>query len=137
MERFDWSEVASREAALARPRGREDAALLGAVRGIVDDVRTRGWAALVEQSVRIDGAAPERIAVAPFAERARTELPAEAVAAMALAAALQARGFDLRGIRPPTVPHGTSRLRLSLTVNASEGDIVALAQALEELWPAS
>lgn len=56
---------------------------------------------------------------------------------MALAAALQARGFDLRGIRPPTVPHGTSRLRLSLTLNASEGDIAALAQALEELWPAS
>ena len=56
---------------------------------------------------------------------------------IAAAAALQARGFDLRGIRPPTVPHGTSRLRLSLTLNASEGDIAALAQALEELWPAS
>ena len=56
---------------------------------------------------------------------------------MALAAALQARGLDVRGIRPPTVPHGTSRLRVSLTLNASEADIVTLVQALEEMWPAS
>ena len=86
MERFDWSDEASRDAALARPRGRENAALLDTVRSIVDDVRTRGWEALVDQSQRIDGAVPERIAVAPFAARARAELPAEAVAAMALAA---------------------------------------------------
>ncbi len=86
MERFDWSDVAVRDAALARPRGREDGALLDAVRVIVDDVRARGWDALVEQSQRIDGATPERIAVAPYATRARDELPAEAVAAMALAA---------------------------------------------------
>ncbi len=86
MERFDWSDEASRDAALARPRGREDAALLDAVRAIVDDIRARGWDALVEQSQRIDGAKPELIAVAPYATRARAELPAEAVAAMALAA---------------------------------------------------
>lgn len=86
MERFDWSDVERRGEALARPRGREDAALLDAVREIVDDVRTRGWDALVEQAERIDGAAPERIAVAPYAERARAELPAGAVAAIALAA---------------------------------------------------
>ena len=86
MQRFDWSDEESRSDALARPSGRDHAALLSAVRGIVDDVRARGKAALVEQSVRIDGAAPERIAVAPFAARARAELPADAVAAMALAA---------------------------------------------------
>ncbi|MEO7410269.1 MAG: histidinol dehydrogenase, partial [Sphingomicrobium sp.] len=86
MERFDWRDVGSRDAALARPRGREDTALLGSVRAIVDDVRARGWDALVEQATRIDGAAPQRIAVAPFATRARAELPADAVAAMALAA---------------------------------------------------
>ncbi len=36
---------------------------------------------------------------------------------MAVAAACRAAGFDVRGIRPPTVPAGTSRLRLSLTLN--------------------
>lgn len=49
---------------------------------------------------------------------------------MAVAAAMQAAGFDVRGVRPPTVPTGTSRLRLSLTLNIDEADIVTLAAAL-------
>ena len=51
---------------------------------------------------------------------------------MRVAAALQDAGFDVRGIRPPTVPPGTSRLRISLTLNATSGDIDALAAALRE-----
>lgn len=39
---------------------------------------------------------------------------------MAAAAALQARGHDIRGIRPPTVARGTSRLRISITLNTSK-----------------
>lgn len=54
--------------------------------------------------------------------------------AMALAEALQARGFDVRGIRPPTVPEGTARLRISLTLNVGEDDISALFGALAEEW---
>ena len=54
---------------------------------------------------------------------------------MRLAAALQAEGFDIRGIRPPTVPEGTSRLRVSLTLNATEAEVTALGSALEALWP--
>jgi len=53
-------------------------------------------------------------------------------AAMALAARVQAAGFDVRGIRPPTVPAGTARLRISLTLNASPADVDALAEALRE-----
>ena len=52
-------------------------------------------------------------------------------ATMRAAAALQAAGFDVRGIRPPTVPAGTSRLRISLTLNANEADVNALADALK------
>jgi 8-amino-7-oxononanoate synthase len=52
--------------------------------------------------------------------------------AMALAAALQARGFDVRGIRPPTVPAGTARLRISLTNNVDESDVRAMLTALAE-----
>ncbi|WP_192384993.1 8-amino-7-oxononanoate synthase [Mesorhizobium silamurunense] len=52
---------------------------------------------------------------------------------MAVAAALQARGFDIRGIRPPTVPEGTSRLRISLTLNVDEADISAMVEALVEV----
>lgn len=52
--------------------------------------------------------------------------------AMALASALQARGFDIRGIRPPTVPAGTARLRISLTNNVSEDDVRAMLDALAQ-----
>ena len=52
--------------------------------------------------------------------------------AMTLASALQARGFDIRGIRPPTVPAGTARLRISLTNNVSEDDVRAMLDALAE-----
>jgi 8-amino-7-oxononanoate synthase len=51
---------------------------------------------------------------------------------MALADALQAAGYDVRGIRPPTVPNGTARLRISITLNASPADIDGLAAALAE-----
>ncbi len=53
--------------------------------------------------------------------------------AMAVAAALQAEGFDVRGIRPPTVPEGTARLRLVITLNAAEDEIRALAAVLERV----
>src|ERR1700722_20622594 len=52
--------------------------------------------------------------------------------AMALASEMQARGFDIRGIRPPTVPAGTARLRVSLTNNVGEDDVRAMLDALAE-----
>ncbi|MGY3443392.1 8-amino-7-oxononanoate synthase [Bradyrhizobium sp. USDA 4473] len=55
--------------------------------------------------------------------------------AMRLASALQARGFDIRGIRPPTVPVGTARLRISLTLNVGQDDVSDMIDALvEETW---
>lgn len=59
----------------------------------------------------------------------------EDAATMQLAAAVQAEGFDVRGIRPPTVPPGTARLRVSLTLNASAEDVMRLAATLERQWP--
>lgn len=52
---------------------------------------------------------------------------------MAVAQAMQEAGFDIRGIRPPTVPSGTSRLRLSLTLNATQDDVSALAAKLSRI----
>ncbi len=55
--------------------------------------------------------------------------------AVAIAARLQKQGFDIRAIRPPTVPEGTARLRLSLHVGLTTQDIDAFAQALLSLLP--
>jgi 8-amino-7-oxononanoate synthase len=57
--------------------------------------------------------------------------------ALALAAAMRAYGYDIRAIRPPTVPEGAARLRLALTLHTSEEDIATmigrLAQELARL----
>lgn len=50
------------------------------------------------------------------------------------AEALQERGFDVRAIRPPTVPEGTARLRIAVTLNVGEADVEALIAALRDLF---
>lgn len=100
-------------------------------------------AAVVRESLRVLAEEPER-RKALWNRIARTEaalgiatgsqiLPlvlGEDARTMAVAGALQAAGFDVRGIRPPTVPPGTARLRIAITNNVSPADIDALAVAL-------
>jgi 8-amino-7-oxononanoate synthase len=50
--------------------------------------------------------------------------------AIALASALRTRGFDVRAVRPPSVPEGTARLRISVTLNVDQAAIVGLFEAL-------
>ncbi|HXO29291.1 MAG TPA: 8-amino-7-oxononanoate synthase [Thermoanaerobaculia bacterium] len=52
--------------------------------------------------------------------------------ALAAAERLAALGFDVRAIRPPTVPPGTARLRVSVHADHSEAEIDALAAALAD-----
>jgi 8-amino-7-oxononanoate synthase len=53
--------------------------------------------------------------------------------ALHLAAALWERGIWAPAIRPPTVPAGTARLRITLTAAHTLADVDALAAALHEL----
>ena len=75
----------------------------------------------------------ERCGVAPSGSQIQPFVIGDVGRTMAVAAALQARGFDIRGIRPPTVPEGTARLRISLTLNIGEADISAMVEALVEV----
>jgi 7-keto-8-aminopelargonate synthetase-like enzyme len=47
-----------------------------------------------------------------------------------MAASLLERGIFCPAIRPPTVPPGTSRLRISLTAEHAEEDVDLLVRAL-------
>ncbi len=56
--------------------------------------------------------------------------------ALKIATRMRDGGFDVRAIRPPTVPEGTARLRISITLNVEESQIAdmvgLLALAMEE-----
>ncbi len=82
--------------------------------------------------VALAGAKAEALDFKPSGSQILPVVIGDNARAMALADALQARGFDVRGIRPPTVPEGTARLRISLTLNVSEDDVAALFAALSE-----
>ncbi len=53
-------------------------------------------------------------------------------AALQLAEHLQASGFAVRAIRPPTVPQGTARLRFSLTARVTHSDVDRLANTIAQ-----
>jgi 8-amino-7-oxononanoate synthase len=57
----------------------------------------------------------------------------EATAAVRLAARLEERGLLVPAIRPPSVPEGTARLRVSVTAGHNEDDVNRLLAALREV----
>ena len=59
-----------------------------------------------------------------------------AARAMAASAALRAAGFLVAAIRPPTVPPGSSRLRVTFSAAHTPEQVAALAAAVRPLLPA-
>jgi 8-amino-7-oxononanoate synthase len=57
-------------------------------------------------------------------------LVGEAAAAVEISKRLEERGLLVPAIRPPSVPDGTSRLRISLTAGHTEADVLRLVAAL-------
>ena len=54
--------------------------------------------------------------------------------ALRLSAQLRERGLLISAIRPPTVPAGTSRLRITLSAAHSEEQVDQLLQQLADCW---
>ncbi len=60
-----------------------------------------------------------------------------AMRTMQIAAKLEQRGFLVGAIRPPTVPHGTARLRITVTLAHDEPALIDLANAVQEVIQAT
>jgi 8-amino-7-oxononanoate synthase len=54
--------------------------------------------------------------------------------AVAAADALRAHGLLVSAIRPPTVPPGTSRLRVTLSADHTPGQVDRLAEVLDAVF---
>jgi 8-amino-7-oxononanoate synthase len=74
----------------------------------------------------------EKLDLAPSGSQIVPLVLGDDAVTMKVAGAVQQRGFDVRGIRPPTVPSGTSRLRISLTLNVDAAIVADLADAIVE-----
>ncbi|MFC7378944.1 histidinol dehydrogenase [Brevundimonas sp. GCM10030266] len=86
---IDWSslDAAGRRAALARPARRTETQVSDGVRAIFEDVQARGGVAVTDWSLKLDGAAPRRIAITEqVVADARAALPPAATRALKIAA---------------------------------------------------
>ena len=77
-----------------------------------------------------NGALESRCGVRPSGSQILPVIVGSDTRATTLAAAMRAHGYDIRAIRPPTVPEGTARLRIALTLNVTAGIAGEMIEAL-------
>jgi 8-amino-7-oxononanoate synthase len=93
-------------------------------RARVRDAARRLRAGITALGYTLDGPADSHIIPVPIGDPERT---------IQVGRALRERGFLVGAVRPPTVPEGTSRLRLTASAAHEPADIDALVQALGAL----
>lgn len=108
-------------------------ALAEAARAALRIARFEAWrrdklAVLVRHFRR--GAVARGIALADSRTPIQPVVVGASARAVAVAAALEAAGFHVPAVRPPTVPEGAARLRITLTALHGEAEVEALLDAL-------
>jgi 8-amino-7-oxononanoate synthase len=87
--------------------------------------------ALVERSIYLrDLLETKGVAVSRGTSQIIPVVIGDSEQALAIAGSLQSRGFDVRAIRPPSVPVGTSRLRISVNIGLSKEVLAQFAATL-------
>ncbi|NKL15551.1 aminotransferase class I/II-fold pyridoxal phosphate-dependent enzyme [Rhizobium leguminosarum bv. viciae] len=71
-----------------------------------------------------------RLGITPSGSQIQPVIIGDNARALRIAGRLQSEGFDIRAIRPPTVPRGTARLRMSITLNVDEAQIALMIERL-------
>ncbi|AYG66058.1 8-amino-7-oxononanoate synthase [Rhizobium sp. CCGE531] len=71
-----------------------------------------------------------RLGASPSASQILPVMIGDNARALRIAEGMRAEGFDIRAIRPPAVPDGTARLRISITLNVDEGRIAEMFERL-------
>jgi 8-amino-7-oxononanoate synthase len=105
------------------------AASLAAVRlARKDHWRREKLAGLIDRFKR--GAAKRGLSLLPSDSAIQPLLCGDNARALALAAALETRGFWVAAIRPPSVPEGGARLRITLSAGHADADVDRLLDAL-------
>ena len=114
-------------------------ALAEAGRAALTLLQTEGWRReqLQARIARFRRGAAERgLALMPSMTAIQPLLVGESAAALALSAVLKEQGILVAAIRPPTVPAGTARLRITLTATHTEPQVDRLLDALQVATPA-
>jgi 8-amino-7-oxononanoate synthase len=91
-----------------------------------------GRSALRANAIRFRALLAERGIAASGTEFVVPVVLGDDARAVAVAARLQERGFDVRAIRTPSVPKDTARLRISIHADHTPANLAALAAALSE-----
>jgi 8-amino-7-oxononanoate synthase len=113
-------------------------ALAEATRAALHLVRDEHWRRERLQSLvrRFrEGAAQLGLKLADSSTPIQPLIVGEAAAALCLSEGLRARGILITAIRPPTVPPGSARLRITFSAAHTEVQVDRLLEALEELIP--
>ena len=79
-----------------------------------------------------DGAAARGLSVLPSSSAIQPVLIGASAAALSASRYLEAQGFHVPAIRPPTVPASSARLRVTLSAAHAESDVAHLLDALAQ-----